>query len=393
MPISEESIETQVHRLLTAFEEQFGGHEGAVVARAPGRVNHIGDHTDYNDGFVLPMTIDRDVFVAARKRPDGLIRLHSLNFGEGLQYEYDRRPAAAIGSWTSYVTGAVEELRLRDLLPGGFEMLIYGDVPLGAGLSSSAALEIAVAFGMQELFQFDLDPIAAVHLGQLVEHVYAGVRCGIMDQFASRLGRRGHALFLDCRSLEHEHVPLPLAREELALVIADSGVSRELAGSKYGERRLECERAVAVLRSHGENVAALRDATPAMLDEHNFDEVVYRRAKHVVDENDRVLKAREALRAGDYEAFGILMNDSHASLRDLFEVSCAELDVLVEAAQSLEGVLGARMTGGGFGGCTVTLVRQNGIQNLENRLAEVSGAMARTFVLRQNHQAEVLYRS
>jgi galactokinase len=217
-----------VKTLRSAFREAFDRSDVAVIARAPGRVNLIGDHTDYNDGFVLPMTIDRAIYACAAPRSDGMVRLYSANYRDHFEYALDQRgdggvaerrddlvlgesPTAPAHSWRSYVTGAIEELRVRGLLPGGFDLLILGDVPLGAGLSSSAALTVSTVLGLQELFAFDLDPVDAIRLCQLVEHRYAGVPCGIMDQFASRLGRRDHALFLDCRSLEHEHVPLPLA--------------------------------------------------------------------------------------------------------------------------------------------------------------------------------------
>lgn len=391
------SSEVVVHHLLELFEETFGAVDGAVVVRAPGRVNLIGDHTDYNDGFVLPITIDRDVYVAARSRGDGLVRLHSLNYQEDLEYALEAMPEFASITWKNYVAGAVEELRRGGFLKCGFDMLIYGDVPLGAGLSSSAALEVAVVFGLEAVDGFDIDPIDTVLLCQSVEHRYAGVQCGIMDQFASRLGRRGHAVFLDCRTLDHEHVPLPLAQTGLALVMADSGVTRELADSQYSERRAACERIAAVAARSDGRVTALRDVDLDLLDRisSSLEPDLLRRARHVIEENVRVERARDALKKGDFSTFGTYMNQSHDSLRDLYEVSVPELDALVATALEIDGVLGSRMTGGGFGGCTVNLVKQESVGNLRDTLVRsFSGRYGRepdVYVLKQNHQTERLF--
>ena len=385
-----------IQDLLAEFEGAFG-RRPVLAVNAPGRVNLIGDHTDYNNGFVLPATIDRSAFAVLAPRQDGLVRLRSFVFDETVEYPLDSRTDVKAGSWKSYVMGVVEELRLRGMLSVGFDLLVAGDVPLGAGLSSSAALEVAVVFGLGTLFDLDLDPVDAVRLCQTVEHRYAGVRCGIMDQFCSLLGRAGHALFLDCRSLDYEHVPLPLAETGLAVVIVDSRMSRKLAGSKYGERRRECEAAVAVLRERNPSVSALRDASADMLEASAdlLDGTVAKRALHVVDENARTLRGCEALRAGAFESFGELMNASHVSLRDLFEVSAPELDLLVSEAQACDGVLGARMTGGGFGGCTVNLVRRDAVERLRSRLEDAYraefGRMPDVYVLEENHETGVLF--
>lgn len=387
-------VEALLERFQGAYERPAG-----LVVRAPGRVNLIGDHTDYNDGFVLPATIDRDVYAVCARREDLHVRIGSVNFDENIDYALNRRPSFETGSWKSYVTGAIEELRSEGHLSGGVDMLIYGDVPLGAGLSSSAALEIAVVFGLATLFEMELDPVDEIRLCQTVENRYAGVQCGIMDQFCSRLGRTDHALFLDCRSLEHEHVPLSLADAEMALVVVDSRVSRELSGTKYGERRRECEAAVAALGETDTSIQALRDVTADVLEAegHRLDKTLAQRALHVVDENARVLRARKALRTRAFDGFGELMNASHTSLRDLFEVSAPELDLLVAEAQATDGVLGARMTGGGFGGCTVNLVRIDAVEHLRSRLETAySSKFGRSpviYVLRENHQTEVLYRA
>lgn len=385
-----------VERLRSSFEEIFGSTEGMDVVRAPGRVNLIGDHTDYNDGFVLPITIDRAAYVAARARRDDVVALYSSQFEEDIRYPLQEKPPVEARSWKSYVTGAIEELRMGSRLHTGVELFIDGDVPLGAGLSSSAALEVAVVYALDVLFDLDLDPIDSIRLCQTVEHRYAGVECGIMDQFVSRLGRADSAMLLDCRSLEYEHVRFTPAEEGLALVVADSRVTRELAASLYGERRAECRRAVSAIQESYPAVNSLRDVTPEILADRrpDMEAHVHDRARHVVDENARVLQAAEALQDGAFERFGALMYQSHASLRDRFEVSCAELDTLVSTAQQTEGVLGARMTGGGFGGSTVNLVRAGAVGALTNSLREAYlaayGRSPEVYVLERNFQTETL---
>lgn len=392
----DQSTDIIVDHLLKVFANQYQSNIGRLVVRAPGRVNLIGDHTDYNEGFVLPMTIDLDVYAVLRKRSDQEIHLFSVNYGESLDYLLTRRPPVRSGHWMSYVTGAVEELRRRGLLRTGLDLLIYGDVPTGAGLSSSAALEVAVVFGVNRLFDLGLGAVETALLCQTVEHRYAGVECGIMDQFASRLGRTKHALFLDCRSLEYEHVPLPLEEAGLALVIADSGVTRMLADSKYSERQKECHQIVDVMKRLDSGIMSLRDVTIDLLKQArgSLDQTLENRARHVVTENARVVNARDALLAGDFNAFGDRMNESHQSLRDLFEVSSAELDLLVETAQDCDGVLGARMTGGGFGGATINLVERDAVSGLIRALRSTYrrqvGREPRIYVLKQNHETEVL---
>ena len=362
---------TDWHGLRQRFAETYGDVDGVCVARAPGRVNLLGDHTDYNDGFVLPMTIDRAVSYALRRRDDGTIRLRSLNFDQELRFPLDAPPSVTPGDWTSYVIGAIEELHALGLVGGGFEGVLSGDVPLGGGLSSSAALEVATVGALQQLFGFALDAVDAAKLCQRVEHRYAGVHCGIMDQFASRLGRAGHALFLDCRTLAHDHIPLGLG--EAGVVIVNTGLKRALASSKYNERRDECQQGVAFFRHLDPGISALRDVAPALLERHQSElpDTVRRRCQHVVSENRRVMDATRALRSGDLAAFGRLMTESHASLRDLYQVSCPELDALVEIGLATDGVLGARMTGAGFGGCTVHLARHAAIPRLQDRILDL----------------------
>jgi galactokinase len=357
--------------LREAFADRFDEKGGDfVLARAPGRVNLIGGHTDYNGGFVLPTTIDRAVYVALRRRSDQSVCLRSINFGEEAKYSLRESAVDQFPRWAQYVAGVAEKLRATGELTGGFEAALWGNVPLGGGLSSSAALEVAAAEGLQVLFDIDLGPEETARLCQTVEHEYVGVQCGIMDQMAVRLGRTGHALSLDCRSLDYEHVPLPLG--EATIVIADSRVSRELSGSKYNERRSECEDGVAHFRQHDDSVETLRDVDRDLFKHHaaELDETTRRRCRHVITENERVQKSVHALREGDLEAFGALMSASHESLKENYEVSTTELDHLVETARTTEGVYGARMTGAGFGGCVVCLAADPSVPVLRRRLTE-----------------------
>ncbi|QXD15443.1 galactokinase [Rhodocaloribacter litoris] len=357
-----------VDRVRRAFERYVGPAAEATLALAPGRVNLIGDHTDYNDGFVLPMTLGQAVYVALRRRPDRRIVLHALNYDERLEATLDALPGPG-SSWRHYAGGVVALLQERGFIPSGFEGVLYGDVPVGAGLSSSAATEVALLVGLEHLFGFALEGAEGARLCQQVEHRFIGVQCGIMDQFAARLGRAGHALFLDCRTLAFEAVPVHPG--EHVFVIADSRAPRSLAASKYNERRAECEAGVAFFQRLYPQVRALRDVSAEMLEAHAaaLPEPVRRRCRHVVGENARVQEAVAALRAGDLARFGTLMTASHASLRDLYEVSSPELDRLVETACATDGVRGARMTGAGFGGCTVILAHRDAVPDLTQRLS------------------------
>jgi len=381
--------------LENTFEAQFGDKRDIQFAMAPGRVNLLGEYTDLNDGFVLPMTVDRGVYLALRKRDDTTVRVYSALYDELIEYSLDQYQRSKAGSWTSYVFGVVEELRLRGLVSTGFEAVVDGDLDSGAGLSASAAVEVATAVGLQHLTGFSLDPVEMVKLCQHVEHSYANVYCGIMDQFASRLGRKDHALFLDCRSLEYKNIPLALGDHRI--VIVNSGIRRSLAASAYNTRRAECQAAVEYFNRVDGNVTALRDVSTALFEEHSdeLQDNVRRRCSHVVAESERVLDAVDLLAASRLEEFGLLMSASHNSLRDDFEVSCAELDTLVELANSSDGVLGARMTGAGFGGSTVNLVHKDAIPTLTQRLESEYFArfklMPGIFVLQGNLEAGPLF--
>ena len=357
-----------LNSLVGVFESRFGGTGDVVFAMAPGRVNLIGEYTDFNDGYVMPMTIDRGIYVAIRKRSDNQVRVASVRYSELIEYDLDDFSAPTPGSWSSYVFGVVEELRLRGLLDSGFEAVVDGNVNLGAGLSSSAALEVATAVSLQEVFGFEMEPVDMVKLCQHVEHSYANVLCGIMDQFACRIGQKDHALFLDCRSLDYENVPVALGDHRI--VIVSSEVKRSLASSAYNTRRAECQEAVDHFVQFDPGIESLRDVSADMFEE-NGDELsanARRRSRHVIAENQRVLNAVASLKAGQLAEFGRLMIESHKSLRDDFEVSCPELDLLVELADNTDGVLGSRMTGAGFGGCTVSLIHQDAVELLISRL-------------------------
>lgn len=346
-----------------AFVDAFGG-KPELISRAPGRVNLIGEHTDYNQGFVLPVAIDRAVWVALRRREDGRARVYSANFGQWAEFDVDSPKKDPSVPWADYPKGVVSELASSGYRLGGFDMAIWGDVPLGAGLSSSAAVEVAAAFGLASLFGLDLDRIDMALLCQRAENRFVGVQCGIMDQFAASLGREGRALFLDCRDLNYEHVPLS---SDVSVVVCNSGVKRELASSAYNERRAQCEEAVGRLKEALPGIRALRDVSPEEFEtyKHLLPEPILRRARHVVYENVRVLRSVEMLKTGDLEGFGRLMYESHRSLKEDYEVSSPELDLLVELASSAEGALGARLTGAGFGGCTVNIVERGAVRAFE----------------------------
>ncbi|MFB3921172.1 MAG: galactokinase [Terriglobia bacterium] len=341
------------------IEETFKKNFGAppdVVVRAPGRVNLIGEHTDYNDGFVLPAAIDRFIEFAGRRRADRTVRVHSTDFHDSADFSLDDIQKDSEHRWSNYLRGVSKFLEADGHRLTGADILFGGDVPRESGLSSSAAVEVAATTFWQQLMGLQLDPVYVVKLSRRAENEFVGVPCGIMDQFISALGRSEHALFLDCRDLSYRHVPL---RGDVKVVVCNTGIKRALAQSEYEVRLRQCNQAVAQLKSVGLAIKNLRDVEPEDLETAGdaLSEILLRRARHVVTENARVLEAVKVLEEGDLERFGELMNASHESLRDDYEVSSKELDVLVELAWKQPGTLGARMTGAGFGGCTVNLVR------------------------------------
>jgi galactokinase len=336
-----------------AFERRFGAR--ARVFRAPGRTNLIGEHTDYNDGFVLPVAIDRWTWVAIAARGDRALRVTSEHFAETVEFNLDEERLAARRHWSDYVRGVALMLARAGCSVSGADLLIRSDVPLGAGVSSSASLEVAAAIALAAISGCTIPRMEIAKLCQRAENEFVGARCGIMDQFIACEGEEGRAEFLDCRSLEHEAVPLP---KDVRLVLCNTMVKHEIAGGEYNKRRAECEEAVQRLARMIPDVRALRDVTPDQVEAHRslLPGALYKRARHVTTENVRVPAARDALKRGDLAAMGKLMAESHESLRDDYEVSCPELDVMVELAHGFEGCRGARMTGGGFGGCTINLV-------------------------------------
>jgi len=352
---------TLLSQTLDAFHEKFAGTAVPRLFQAPGRVNLIGEHTDYNGGYVLPVAIDRQIMVAAGARKDSRINIYACNFDQWDRFGVQKNIGALNGdSCGNYFRGIVWSLLRQGCELCGMDAVVGGNIPIGAGLSSSAAVEVAVGFTLLKLAgsQFDLKDLALA--AQKAENDFVGMRCGIMDQFIACLGQPDRALLIDCRDLSRQNVPLPSGA---CVVIIDSGVHRGLMDGEYNLRREDCENAA---RHFG--VSVLRDVCMETFREraHELSAVVQRRARHVISENDRTLAAAEALRLKDLSTFGDLMTASHVSLRDDFEVSCPELDLLVDIALDVEGVYGARMTGGGFGGCMVALVEKQAVADLMN---------------------------
>jgi galactokinase len=355
------------HAVREDFRKQFGDEE-ARIFRAPGRVNLIGEHTDYNEGFVLPVAIDRETVVAAARNNSRRMRVHSLNVDESAEFDLDNPGPKQRGIWLDYIEGVAQSLKSRGASVVGLDMALSSDVPVGAGLSSSAALEISTGMAMLAVSNVEIDRVELALVGQQAEHEYVGTRCGIMDQLVAACGLKGHALLIDCRSLEMTQISLDTS--DTVIAICDSRVKHELSSSEYNKRREECERGVEILRSALPDIRALRDVSVHDFEMHKdlLPELLRSRCRHVVTENARTLSAAGALQSGDFALMGRLMLLSHESLRDDYEVSCKELDALVEIATSLEGVRGARMTGGGFGGCTVNLVRRRALEKFQEKV-------------------------
>ena len=354
-----------------AFRQLFGAH--ARVFRAPGRVNLIGEHTDYNDGFVMPAAIDRSVWAAVSPRSDKHLVVRSTNFTDSVEIDLDKEDSRAARHWSDYVHGVAVMLRQAGHCLRGANLLIRGDVPIGAGLSSSAAVEVATALALMGNSGVSVDRVELAKLCRRAENEFVGARVGIMDQFISCMAQAGHALCLDCRSLQHRALPVP---RDVSLVICNTMVTHELAGNEYNTRRAECEEGVRLLSRSLPGIRALRDVTPEQLQRHasELPTTILKRCRHVVLENARVCDAAAALDRGDLAAFGRLMRESHQSLRADYEVSCAELDLMVALTEKQEGVYGARMTGGGFGGCTVSLVRSDATAEFQRAVSAAYSA-------------------
>ena len=350
--------------LLAKFEEAFGGGGDIRIYFAPGRVNLIGEHTDYNGGHVFPCALTLGTYGVVRKRMDHNLRFTSLNFADAGIIESsidDLKPDPSLG-WTEYPRGVIWAFAERGMpLDFGFDLLIYGNIPNGSGLSSSASLEVLTGFMLKDLYGFDVENEGIALLGQHSENDFNGCNCGIMDQFASAMGKADHAIFLDTATLDYTYAPLSLKGEKI--VVTNSKVKHSLVDSAYNERRKECEEALKELKQVI-RINSLGELTEKEFEDHKDairSDVRVKRARHAVYENRRTIRAVEALKQNDLVTFGKLMNQSHISLRDDYEVSCDEIDVLVEEAWKIPGVLGSRITGGGFGGCTVSIVKNESI--------------------------------
>jgi galactokinase len=348
--------------LAKAFETRFG--RSPQIYRAPGRVNLIGEHTDYNDGFVLPMALEHSTWVAAAPRADRKLVVASQSFRETFTIDLDNQPQEPTESWIDYVRGTAAMVDGEAGHIRGAEMLIASDVPIGAGLSSSAALEIACGYALRDASSQPIDLVALALAGQRAEHEFVGMKCGVMDQLIACFGRRDHAMLLDTRTLDRRAVPLP---RDVCVIVCNTMVRHALASSEYNNRRADCEAGVEILARRRAGVCALRDVSRDALEDvrRTMPDRVYRRCRHVIGENERTLRAADALAGGDLARFGSLMNASHQSLRDDYEVSCAELDAMASIARSIAGVYGARMTGGGFGGCVVALADASCARDVE----------------------------
>jgi galactokinase len=357
----------KAHELTQHFERLF--RTRPRIFRAPGRVNLIGEHTDYNDGFVMPAAVAFSTYVAVAPRPDRKLVIHSEEFPGNFEFDLDHLPDRRTGAWCDYVLGVASVLQQRGLKFGGASLLVHGEVPIGAGLSSSAAVEVASALALMSMSETQLPLPEIAKLCQYAENNFVGAKVGIMDQFVSCMGKAGHAFLLDCRSLEFRFVPIPTG---IRLVVCNTMVKHDLATGAYNTRRAECEEGARLFAKWDPAVRALRDVSVDLLDQHLHDlpPTIGKRCSHVVRENQRTLDAARLLTEGDLAQVGTLMCESHNSLRDLYEVSCRELDIMVDAAEGLAGFVGGRMTGGGFGGCTVNLVREENAEGFAKGIAE-----------------------
>ena len=348
------------------FEKQFN-RSPQVFAEAPGRVNLLGEHTDYNDGFVFPAAIDRSMKVLAAPRNDDTIRVYSADFNRNSSFSLSSIEKSSTETWSNYLRGVADQLIKNGFTIGGGDFLISGDVPVGAGLSSSAAYEVAAGAAFREMYELTIDNVQLALLAQAAERQFVGVQCGIMDQFVSANARVSTALFLDCRDLTYQNIPLDT---NVSIIVCDSAVQRALNNSAYNDRRRECEEAAEILKGKFPGARALRDIPLEGVEGNRaqLGETLYKRAHHVVSENERVLKGIGLLQDGNMAAFGNLLFESHSSLKNSFEVSCPELDLLVELASGCSGLLGSRMTGAGFGGCTVSLVEAGHADNFKKSI-------------------------
>jgi galactokinase len=376
-------LETKTHfnpkGVYSKFLELFDSQP--ILVRSPGRINLIGEHTDYNEGYVMPAAIDRDIVAAIDFSIDAHSTLFSVKHNEFFSFHTSDPAKVKSPLWANYLLGVVRKFMDEGKAVKSFNCVIDGDVPTGAGLSSSAALECSFAFALNHLHRFGIPKLQLITIAQWAEHNYAGVKCGIMDQFSSMMGLSGKAFVLDCRSLEYRYFPVNL--KECSIVLCDSMVKHSLASSEYNTRRTECEQGVQIIRKHYPQVSSLRDVTISMIEEYKteFPEKVYNRCLYVIQENERVLDASKDLEKSDLQSFGKKMYETHKGLSELYEVSCEELDFLVEESKKINGVLGARMMGGGFGGCTINFVLDS---DLKDFIAKICQAYENKFGVKMN---------
>lgn len=356
---------------LNQLQEKFRSlfESDPLLYASPGRINLIGEHTDYNNGFVLPGAVDKRIYFAVK--PNGLnrYRLHSLDFKDSIEIPVGM-PNKTDKQWANYLLGVIAQIRKKGLKVPGFDLAFFGDIPQGAGMSSSAALETGLVYALNDLFEFYLTPGSMAMLAQAAEHEFIGVQCGIMDQFAAIYGKQDRLIRLDCETLEFEYEPLNL--KDHALLLVNSGVKHNLAASEYNKRRAECDAAVAYFRQYGPGIESLRDVSRELLEtsESKLDATLYKRSRFVIGENQRVLYTADALKKSDLLTVGGLLYESHYGLRDDYEVTCAETDFLVGLAEQTEGVIGARQMGGGFGGCTLNLIDKNALDKFKITIPE-----------------------
>jgi galactokinase len=355
-------VDAKARKKLVAdkFSEIYGA-QPQLWSRAPGRVDLMGSHTDYNLGFVMTMTIDRDTWIAGRPRQDGWVNIHSLNAAGWSDFELGDLEQSRCCNWTDYVRGTAWALQQAGYRLTGFDGLVHSTVPFGSGLSSSAALEMACAVMFQQTSGFNLEPVEMALIGQAGENQYVGMNCGILDQFSSAMGQAGSALLLDCRSLGSQVTPMAAG---INVVICDTRAERNLAGTEYGERRSQCEHGVEILRKHYPDIAALRDISFEQLESHQAElpELVYKRCRFIIEENQRVLDLAQALRGGDPQRLGKLFRESYLGARDLYQIGAWAMEAMEQAMLAASGVIGARQAGAGFGGCMVALVEQEAVE-------------------------------
>lgn len=362
-----ELIKDYPNSIRNKFRELFG--QEALIIRSPGRINLIGEHLDYNMGFVLPAAINKAIWLGIQKREDDMICLHSIDYEDNYRSSInDISPSGKL--WPDYILGVVEQIQKTHSLKQGFNIVFGGDIPPGAGLSSSAALECATAFALNKLLGLGYEKMDLVKIGQAAENEFVGVKCGIMDQFASVFGKKEHLIRLDCRSMDYVYVPFHA--NKFKLLLFDTRVKHSLADSAYNQRREQCEKGVNLIQGFRPEVKSLRDASQEMLDDYvkGADETVYRRCTYVVSEINRLLDGCEDLQKDDLKSFGKRMFETHAGLKDLYEVSCKELDLLVDLVKEDPNVIGARMMGGGFGGCTINLVNAEAAESLIRKVSD-----------------------